>query len=70
MARLPARSARIVGLALWASAAFLGGLAMAASAGLVPVAAELRTTLAAVLGGVAVVDALIGFWFFRSSLNS
>lgn len=70
MARMPARSARIVGLALWAGAAVLGGCAVAAYTGVLPVAAEIRGLLAGVLTAVAAVDLLIGFWFFRSSLSS
>jgi hypothetical protein len=70
MARLPARSARIVGLALWSSAAVLGFIALAFYLGVFPLADDLRGTIAGVLGAVAMVDFLLGFWFFRSSLTS
>ncbi|MDH4065457.1 MAG: hypothetical protein OEW19_13745 [Acidobacteriota bacterium] len=70
MARLPSRSARIIGLALWASAAVLGGLALAFYLGALPLAEGLRGTLGGVLAAVAVVDLLLGAWFFRSSLSS
>lgn len=70
MARMPARSARIVGLALWAGAMVLGAFAAAAYTGVLPVADEIRGLLAGVLAAVAIVDVLIGFWFFRSSLSS
>jgi hypothetical protein len=70
VASLPARSRRIVGLALGGSALLLAGMATALYTGLLPFPDELRTTLAGVLGAVAAVDLLLGFWFFRSSLSS
>jgi len=70
VASLPARSRRIVGLALGGSALLLAGMATALYTGLLPFPDELRTTLPGVLGAVAAVDLLLGFWFFRSSLSS
>jgi len=64
------RHARVVGLALWGSATILVGAALAVALGVLPVDDDLRITLAAVLGTVAAVDLVIGFWFFRSSLSS
>jgi hypothetical protein len=65
-----ARSRRVVGLALFASAGLLLIVALAIYTGLVPVAAGIEGMVASVLGAVAVVDLLVGFWFFRSSLSA
>lgn len=67
MADLPARSRRVVGLALFSSAALLLGLALVIYTGLLPVGGEIRNTVALVLSAVAVADVLLGFWFLRSS---
>jgi hypothetical protein len=52
------------------SSALLAGMATAIYTGLLPFPDDVRTTLAGVLGAVAAVDLLLGFWFFRSSLSS
>ncbi|MCC7033450.1 MAG: hypothetical protein IT179_11520 [Acidobacteria bacterium] len=67
---MPARSRRVVGSALGASALLLIAMAGAIYAGLLPFPDEMRGTVATIFGGVAVVDLLLGFWFFRSSLSS
>jgi hypothetical protein len=69
MADMSPRSRRIVGLALLASAGFLLVTALVIYTGLLPVGDEIKGTVAAVLGAVAAVDLLLGFWFFRSSLS-
>ena len=56
-------------MALGASGLLLGVLGAVVYAGGLPFADDLRTTVAAVFGAVAVVDLLLGFWFFRSSLS-
>jgi hypothetical protein len=70
VADLPVRSRRVVGLALIGSAVMIGTTAAAAYTGLLPFAEDLRGTLSLVLGAVALVDFLLGFWFFRASLTS
>lgn len=70
MAELPARSRRIIAVALWAGALMLVALAVAIYAGVFPVAPEVRGTVAGVLGAVAAVDTVLGLWFFRASLTS
>jgi hypothetical protein len=70
MAEMPRRSRRIVGLALFAGAGILTGMALAIYAGLAPVDDNVRGPVAAVLGSAAALDVLIGFWFFRSSLSA
>jgi hypothetical protein len=67
---MPARSRRVVGMALGSSALLLAGMATAIYTGLLPFPDDVRTTLAGVLGAVAALDLLLGFWFFRSSLSS
>jgi hypothetical protein len=67
---LPARSRRVVSLALWAGASLLLIVAAAVYGGMFPLDATLRVRVASVLGLVAMVDLLLGFWFFRSSLSS
>jgi len=67
---MPARSARVIGLALWASASLLAVLALGFYLGALPIDDQLRGTVGGVLGAVAAVDLLLGFWFFRSSLTS
>jgi hypothetical protein len=70
MAEIPRQSRRIVGLALFAGAGILTGMALAINAGLAPVEGNVRSTVAGVLGLAAALDLLIGFWFFRSSLSA
>jgi hypothetical protein len=65
-----ARSRRIVALALWAGALVLALLAFTIYTGVLPIAEDLRGTVAGVLGAVAALDAVTAFWFFRSSLQS
>lgn len=69
VADLPARSRRVIGLALLSSAGLLLAMALVIYMGLLPVGSALEGTVAAVLGAAAVVDVLLGFWFFRSSLS-
>jgi hypothetical protein len=70
MPEMPRRSRRIVGLALFAAAGILTGMALAIYAGLAPVDDNVRSTVAAVLGSAAALDVLIGFRFFRSSSSA
>jgi hypothetical protein len=67
---LPARSRRVVALALWAGACLLLIVAAVVYAGMLPLDGALEVRVALVLGLVAMVDLLLGFWFFRSSLSS
>jgi hypothetical protein len=67
---MPARSRRVVGMALGASALLLAGMATVIYTGLFPFPDDMRSTVAGVFGAVAAVDLLLGFWFFRSSLSS
>ena len=67
---LPARSRRVVALAMWAGASLLLIVAAVVYAGVFPLDDALRFRAASVLGLVAMVDLLLGFWFFRSSLSS
>jgi len=67
---LPARSRRVVALAMWSGALLLLIVSLVVHAGVFPVDPALRVRLASVLGLVAMVDVLLGFWFFRSSLSS
>ena len=57
-------------MALLGSAGFLLVMALVIYAGLIVVGAEFKDVMASVLGGVAVVDLLLGLWFYRSSLSS
>jgi len=61
---------RFIGLALMAGAVPLTGFAWAIFTGVVAVGDDLRGTLAGVLGLVAAVDLLAGFWLLRSSLSA
>ena len=67
---MPQRSRRVVALALGASALLLVVMAALVYSGVLPFPDELRATVAAIFGGVAAVDLLPGFWFFRTSLSS
>ena len=67
---LPTRSRRVVALALWAGAFLLLIVAAVVYTGALPLDAAIRVRVASVLGLVAMVDLLLGFWFFRSSLSS
>jgi hypothetical protein len=67
---LPARSRRVVALAMWAGASVLLIVAAVVYAGAFPLDSALRVRAVMVLGLVAMVDLLLGFWFFRSSLSS
>jgi hypothetical protein len=60
----------VVALAMWAGASVLLMVAAAVYAGVFPLDAALRVRAASVLGLVAVVDLLVGVWFFRSSSSS
>lgn len=70
MAKRAADGPRLIGLALMGGAVPIVGIAFAIYAGVVPVGEDIRVTLAGVLGLVAAVDFLVGFWFFRSSLSA
>jgi hypothetical protein len=60
----------VVALAMWAGASLLLMVAAAVYAGVFPLDDALKVRAASVLGLVALVDLLLGFWFFRSSLSS
>jgi hypothetical protein len=60
----------VVALALWAGASLLLIVAVVVYAGVFPLDGALRVRAASVLGLVAMVDLLLGVWFFRSSLSS
>jgi hypothetical protein len=64
------QSRRIVGLALFAGAGILTGMALAIYAGLGPVEQNVKSAVAGVLGLAAAFEMLIGFWFFRTSLSA
>jgi hypothetical protein len=70
MADLPGPSRRTIGVALCASAGFLLVLALVIYSGFVAVGSGIKDVVASVLGAVAVMDLLLGLWFFRSSLSS
>jgi hypothetical protein len=55
---------------MWSGALLLLIVSLVVYAGVFPVDPTLRVQLASVLGLVAMVDVLLGFWFFRSSLSS
>jgi hypothetical protein len=57
-------------VALCAGAGLLLVMAMVIYTGLMPVGGEIQGTVASVLGAVAVVDLLVGFWFLRSSWSA
>lgn len=67
---MPARSRRTVALALGASAVLLLVLALFLYTGVIPVEESLRGTVAGVLSAAAAVDAVLGLWFFMTSLSS
>jgi hypothetical protein len=62
-----ARRKRLVGVALIGGAGILALMAVLAYTAVLPLPAEMRGLLAAVLGAVAVGDTLVGLWFIRSS---
>jgi hypothetical protein len=64
---LPARSRRVVALAMWSGALLLLIIALVVYAGVLPLEPSIRVQVAAVLGLVGIVDLLLGLWFFRSS---
>ena len=70
MASMPARSRRVVAMALGASALLLVVMAGAIYGGVLPFPDDMRAMVASIFVGVAAVDLLLGFWFFRSSLSS
>ncbi len=67
---MPARSRRVVALALGASALLLLLLALLLYTGVIPVEESLRGTVAGVLSAGAAVDTVLALWFFRTSLSS
>lgn len=73
MSAAPARSpqaSRTVGLVILGSAIALGTFAALTFAGVLPIAEDVRTWVAAGTGLVAVIDVVIGLFFLRSASQS
>jgi hypothetical protein len=65
-----AGSRRVIALAMMVSAITLAAVAFLILTGVIPVAEEMRAVAGGLVGVAAVVDLLVGLWFFSKGQSS